>query len=174
MYYTHFTGTVYNSAGAVYRVTPDLEREEVFIPNLCSPNGICFSPDYGVMWITEFTAGRLLRVPMNNLGLGCVVYALHRPPRPRLLRDRRRRQHLRLHVQPRGVSWCSAPDGFPVGQILMPNRDVGHNLNGAHATVRPGERVCYIACSDDIGNEGSWIMKAPAMASGNGRAFNLI
>lgn len=74
MYYTHFTGTVYNPDGAVYRVTPDFEHEEVFIPHLCGPNGICFSPDYSVMWITEFTAGRLLRIPMNNPGLGCVVY----------------------------------------------------------------------------------------------------
>lgn len=173
MYYTHFTGTVYNSAGAVYRVTPDLEREEVFIPNLCSPNGICFSPDYGVMWITEFTAGRLLRVPMNNLGLGCVVYHFtghHGPDSCETDGD----GNIYVCMFNQGRIMVFSPDGFPVGQILMPNRDVGHNLNGAHATVRPGELVCYIACSDDIGNEGSWIMKAPAMASGNGRAFNLI
>ena len=64
-------------------------------------------------------------------------------------------------------------DGYPCGQILMPNREVGHNLCGAHATVKPGTRDCYIACSDDNGNEGSWIMKAPAFAEGCRTAFNL-
>lgn len=165
MYYTHFTGTVYNPDGAVYRVTPDFEHEEVFIPHLCGPNGICFSPDYSVMWITEFTAGRLLRIPMNNPGLGCVVYhftGYFGPDSCEVDAD----GNVYVCMFNQGRIMVFNPDGYPIGQILMPNRDVGHNLNGAHAAIRPGIRECYIACSDDNGNEGSWIMKAPAMAPG--------
>lgn len=172
MYYTHFTGTVYNPVGAIYRVTPDFEHEEVFIPNLCSPNGICFSPDYSVLWITEFTAGRLLRIPVGNPGLGCVVYHFtghHGPDSCETDAD----GNVYVCMFNQGRIMVFSPDGYPVAQILMPNRDVGHNLNGAHATVHPDRRECFIACSDDNGNEGSWIMRASALASGGRWAFHL-
>ncbi len=172
MYYTHFSGTVYNPVGAIYRVTPDFEHEEAFIPHLCSPNGICFSPDYSVLWITEFTAGRLLRIPVGNPGLGCVVYHFtghHGPDSCETDAD----GNVYVCMFNQGRIMVFSPDGYPVAQILMPNRDVGHNLNGAHATVHPDRRECYIACSDDNGNEGSWIMRAPSLASGGRWAFHL-
>lgn len=172
MYYTQFSGTVYNPTGAVYRFAPDMKEQECFIPHLCGPNGIAFSTDYSVMWLTEFTAGRVLRIPMNNLGLGTVVYhttGYFGPDSCEVDSD----DNLYVCLFNQGRVVILNRDGYPCGQILMPNREVGHNLCGAHAAVRPGTRDCYIACSDDNGNEGSWIMKAPAFAEGCRTAFSL-
>ena len=63
------------------------------------------------------------------------------------------------------------PYGCPIGQILMPNREIGHNLCTSHPMVRPGKKELYITTADDNGDEGSWIMKAPAFAEGNKKAF---
>lgn len=171
LYYTHFIGTVYNPVGGIYKITPDMEHEELFMGNLCSPNGVCFSTDYKIMWITEFTAGRLLRIPMGS-PYGSVVYHFTGYYGPDSVSvDAADNVYVCLFDQGRVMIFN--PDGYPIGQILMPNREVGHNLGSAHAMVKPGTKDCYIACADDNGNEGSWIMKAPALAEGNSKAYHL-
>lgn len=64
--------------------------------------------------------------------------------------------------------------GYPIGQILMPNRDIGHNLSSTHPMVRPDTKELYITTADDVGDEGSWIMKAPAFGKGNKNAYQFL
>lgn len=168
-YFTHFVGTVYNPIGGIYYVTPDLETMECFIPNLCAPNGVCLSTDEKIMWVTEFTAGRLLRIPLGS-PYGSVAYhftGFYGPDSCSVDED----DNVYVALFEQGRVLVFSPDGFPIGQILMPNRDIGSNLCSSHPMVHPDTKEVYISTADDINNEGSWIMKAPAFAKGNKKAF---
>lgn len=169
-YFSHFVGTVYDPCGGIYYVSPHLEHMKCFIPNLCSPNGVCLSTDESIMWVTEFTAGRLLRIPMNNLAYGSVVYhftGYYGPDSVSVDED----DNVYVALFEQGRVMVFNKDGYPFGQVLMPGREEGKNLCSAHPMVRPDTKELYIATADDLTDEGSWIMKAPAFAKGNKKAF---
>lgn len=172
-YFTHFVGTVNNPIGGIYYVSPSLDEMKCVIPNLCGPNGVCLSTDEKVMWITEFTAGRLLRVPMNNPGLASVVYQFtgyYGPDSCSIDED----DNVYVALFEQGRVMVFNKTGYPIGQILMPNRDIGHNLSSTHPMVRPDTKELYITTADDVGDEGSWIMKAPAFGKGNKNAYQFL
>lgn len=172
LYFTHFVGTVYNPCGGIYYISPDLEHMKCFIPNLASPNGIALSTDESIMWVTEFTGGRLLRIPINSVSYGAVVYhftGFYGPDSCSVDAD----DNLYVALYESGRVMVFNKDGYPFGQILMPGRDEGRNLLSTHPMVRPGTKELYISCADDITDEGSWIMKAPAFGMGNEKAFHL-
>lgn len=169
-YFTHFVGTVYNPCGGIYYVSPDLEHMKCFLPHLCSPNGIALSTDESILWVTEFTAGRILRIPMNAIAYGAVVYhttGYYGPDSISVDAD----DNLYVALYESGRILVLNKDGYPYAQILMPGREEGKNLLSTHAMVRPGTKELYISTADDLTDEGSWIMKAPALGEGNKKAF---
>ena len=122
-----------------------------------------------MLWITEYNGGRLLRGPTGG-GWSSTPYAFtgyHGPDSCETDGD----GNLYVALTFQGRILIFNRDGFPIGQVLMPDRDKGRNLIGTHATVRPGTRELYISCSDDETDEGSWIMKAEAFAEPNMNAF---
>ena len=168
-YFTHFVGDLYNRIGAVYHMDADMKTVTTFADKLAAPNGISLSPDEKVLWITEYNGGRLLRVPTGG-GWSSTPYAFtgyHGPDSCETDGD----GNLYVALTFQGRILIFNRDGFPIGQVLMPDRDKGRNLIGTHATVRPGTRELYISCSDDETDEGSWIMKAEAFAEPNMNAF---
>ena len=57
-------------------------------------------------------------------------------------------------------------NGIPIGQILLPGRDSGHNLRSTSLAFVPGTNEVLIVTNDATGGEGSWIFRAKGFAKG--------
>jgi len=171
-YFTHFVGTINNPTGGIYYVPPSLEGLSCVVSNLCAPNGVCLSTDEKIMWVTEFSAGRLLQVPMNSPLISVVYHftGFYGPDSCSVDED----DNVYVAMFDQGRIIVFNRDGYPIGQILMPNREIGHNLCSSHPMVRPDTKDLYITTADDVGDEGSWIMKAPAFGKGNKSAYQFL
>lgn len=56
------------------------------------------------------------------------------------------------------------PNGFPIGNILLPGREHGDMLKSTHAALRPGSDDIYL-CSADLETGTSAIFVAKAYAN---------
>lgn len=170
-YFTHYVGNAYTPIGAVYYVSSDLREKKIVIENMAKPNGIALSPDEKWLWITETDRGRLVRHPaVGQEGHTSVVYRFTGAVGPDSCSvDSEGNVYVALFGQGRVMVFNSS--GFPIYQILMPNRNLGHNLFSTHPFVTPGSYDLYIVASDDYGDEGSWIFHAESVAKGHGKAF---
>ena len=169
IYFTHFIGSPNDPVGGIMYMPPELDQIEPFVAHLAGPNGVCLSTDESIMWITEFNAGRLLRVDMNT-GFTTVAYHFTGFLGPDSISvDEEDNLYVAMFGQGRVMIFNKR--GFPTGQILMPGRDRGLNMFTSHPMVHPDKPVLYITTADDEGDEGSWIMEAPAMACGNKNAY---
>lgn len=167
-YCSQFTGDVFDRTGVIYHVSPDFKEVTVYAKSLAAPNGIALSTDEKILWITEYNGGQLLRTPVNG-GWSSMCYAFtgaHGPDSCEIDAD----DNLYVAMTFQGRILVFNKDGFPIGQVLMPYRDTGHNLISTHATVRPGTRELYITCSDDTYG-GSWIFKSESFATAHPGAF---
>lgn len=170
-YYTHLAGNVCDPVGGVYYVAPDYGSITPYIKNLAMANGVALSADEKTLWVTELTGGRLHRFPsLTGTGSPCVCYQFTGSLGPDSCSiDAEDNLYVAMFGQGRVMVFN--PLGFPIGQILLPNRELGYSLCSSHAMVRPGARELYICAADDIGNEGAWIFKAESIAVGNGNAY---
>ena len=167
-YVSKFIGNVWERIGGIYYVTPDMKSVNPYIENLACPNGVALSPDESILWVTEYNGGQLLRTPIAG-GWGSTPYhytGYHGPDSCEIDGD----GNLYVAMTFQGRILIHNRDGFPIGQVLMPEREVGKNLISTHATVRPGTKELYITCSDDTFG-GSWIMKSEAFAGPHMGAF---
>jgi lactonase len=55
-------------------------------------------------------------------------------------------------------------NGFPIGQVLLPDRDEGHNLQSTSMAIKPGTNDVYIVTNDGDGGEGATIFHAKVFA----------
>lgn len=161
-YASEFTGNVYDRSGAVYHVSADGKTVTPFLQNLAAPNGVALSPDESILWVTEYDAGQILRVPISGAYTSTVYHTtgFHGPDSCEIDAD----GNLYVALTFQGRILILNRDGFPIGQILTPGREVGRNLIGTHAIVRPGTKEVYISCSDDTTDSGSWILKSEGFA----------
>lgn len=169
-YYTHFWGDVNDPSGGVYYVYPDHKTVVPFLPHLCGPNGVAVSNDGKVVWITETTAGRLLRVGLTGNGPTDIkpfgVEAVYKftggagPDSCEIDMD----DNLYVAMYNQGRVMIFNPNGFPIGQILMKGLEDGKNRQLTHAMVKPGTKDLYICTNDPV--DGATIFKAKAFAEG--------
>lgn len=170
-YFTHYVGNALHPDGAVYYVTPDITQCNPVIENLAKPNGIAIAKDKKGLWITETDRGTLLWHPLpGQAGHTSVVYHFTGTIGPDSCSiDSKGNVYVALFRQGRFMVFN--PFGFPIGQILMPNRENGGNLFTTHLMVHPDEDKAYMIASDDYGEEGSWIFTAEAFAKGSSEAY---
>jgi lactonase len=55
-------------------------------------------------------------------------------------------------------------NGIPIGQVLLPGRDEGHNLLSTRMALKPGTNDRYIVTSDGNGGQGATIFHAKVFA----------
>lgn len=176
-YFTDMRGSANNPTGGVYYVSPDFENIKVVVPNLASPNGIALSMDQSILWITEHTGGRLLRVPLAAGQYPTVSYRfIGYGGVDSISIDEDDNLYIALFDQGRYMVFNSM--GYPIANVLLPNRELGHNLCTSHAMIKPGTKELYMTGCDDFGygnqdreSEGSWIFKAGSFGLGNRTAY---
>jgi lactonase len=55
-------------------------------------------------------------------------------------------------------------NGIPIGHVLLPDREEGHNLRSTSMAIRPGTDDLYIVTNDGKGGQGATIFHAKAFA----------
>ncbi|HEY1379536.1 MAG TPA: SMP-30/gluconolactonase/LRE family protein, partial [Gemmataceae bacterium] len=51
-------------------------------------------------------------------------------------------------------------NGIPIGQVLLPGRDEGHNMSSTSLAIKPGTNDLYVVATDGAGGRGSTIFHA--------------
>ena len=168
-YFTDFRGSTNEPKGGVYYVAPDLRTVTPILTNMAIANGVCLSPDGKVLWATELGAGRLHRVrmasPTTIAPWGTEIPYTFTGFGPDSMRsDSDGNVYVAMATQGRILVFN--PVGIPIGQILIPKRDTGHNLGTTSMGFFPGSDRLLIVSSDGDGGEGAWIFEARGFAPG--------
>jgi lactonase len=168
-YFTDFQGMPTRPTGGVYHVSPDFEINSVVLPNMAGANGVALSPDERVLWATEFAAGRLHRVDLDEHGgiahFGATVPYQFVGRAPDSMRtDADGNVYVAMYHQGRILAFNSY--GFPIGQILLPGRDQNRFLKSTSLAFVPGSRELVIVARDEIGGGGAMIFRAQGFARG--------
>lgn len=168
-YYTDFKGTSTQPQGGVYYVSPDFDNIVPVLPNLSIANGIALGPDGKTLWVTEFGAGLLHRVflkdPTTIAPFGATVVYHFTGASPDSLRtDADGNVYVAMYGQGRILVLNKM--GVPIGQILIPGREEGHNLRTTSMAFKPGTNELFILTNDGQGGKGSWIFHARGFAEG--------
>lgn len=174
-YFTHFVGKVDDPNGGVYYVPAGTKRVFPVMENLAAPNGVALSPDEKTLWITETCGGRLLRMCLEYddvcipayipaFGTQAVYKTIGNLGPDSISTDADGNVYCAFFDQSRFMVFNR--NGFPIGQILMPDRDKGMWPRSSHAVIRPGTQELYMCSSGDNG-EGSAIFRCGAFAGAN-------
>lgn len=173
IYFTDFRGDFKNPIGGVYYITPDFKHIEPFCQNMCQPNGIAFSTDYSVLWVTEFQAQRLHRFDLTTNRAGIPFYFTGMLGPDSCCVDADDNVYVAMPGQGRILIFNYF--GSPIGQVVVPGREEGHNLHTTHPMVRPDHNELYIVAQDKAEpTQGSWVFKGPSYAVGNKNMFQFL
>ncbi|WP_431271757.1 SMP-30/gluconolactonase/LRE family protein [Dankookia sp. P2] len=166
-YFTDFRGASTDPKGGVYYVSPDLTTVTPVLPHLAMANGIALSPDGKALWATEFSRNLLHRVKLADATtvapFGTAVAYHFTGPAPDSMRsDADGNLYVAIYGQGRVLAFNR--NGIPIGQVLLPGRDQGHNLRSTSLILGPGTDDLYIVTSDGEGGRGATIFRARAFA----------
>lgn len=140
---------------------------------MAAPNGVALSTDGSILWVTETGRGLLHRFNLKNEILSSVPYhftGFLGPDSCSIDED----DNLYVAMYGQGRVMVFNPYGFPIGQVLLPERDLGYNLCSSHPMVRPGTRELYIVACDDVGGKNAWLFRAGSYAKGYDKAFQFV
>ncbi|WP_111498009.1 MULTISPECIES: SMP-30/gluconolactonase/LRE family protein [Marinobacter] len=168
-YFTDFRGTSTEKIGGVYYVSPDRSTITPVLPDMAIANGIALGPQGKVLWTTEFSAGRLHRIGLSDATtiapFGTAVPYQFTGPAPDSIRtDQDGNVYVAMYGQGRILVFNR--NGMPIGQILLPGRDDGHNLRSTSMAFRPGTSELLIFTNDWDQGRGSQIFHVRGFAKG--------
>lgn len=69
-------------------------------------------------------------------------------------------------IMEQGRVMVFAPSGVPVGQILLPQRDKGHNLATASLVLSRDSQQMYVVAGDLSGHSGATVFRAHSLHNG--------
>ncbi len=167
-YFSDFRGISTEPNGGAYYVSPDFRTITPVLPHLAMANGIALSPDGKELWITEFARDLLHRVvlasPIAIAPVGTAIPYHFIGPAPDSMRaDSDGNLYVAIYSQGRVLVFNR--NGIPIGQILLPGRDDGHNLQSTSMAIKPGTNDLYIVTSDGDGGQGATIFHANTFAT---------
>jgi len=166
-YFTDFRGISTDRKGGVYYVSRDFKTVAVVLPHLAMANGIALSPSGRELWITEFSRNLLHRVelagPTKIAPFGTAIAYHFTGPAPDSMRaDSDGNLYVAMYGQGRVLVFNK--NGIPIGQVLLPGRDEGHNLESTSMAIKPGTNDLYIVTNDGNGGQGATIFHAKTFA----------
>jgi lactonase len=168
LYFTDFRGTSTDPKGGVYYISPDLKTTTRVLLHLAMANGVALSPNGKVLWVTESGRNLLHRVELLNATtvapVGSTIPYHFIGPLPDSMRvDSDGNVYVAMYGQGRVLAFNR--NGIPIGQVLLPGRDDGHNLESTNMAIKPGTNDLYIVTTDAEGGEGSTIFHAKTFAT---------
>jgi lactonase len=166
-YFTDFRGISTDPKGGVYYVSPDLKTITPVLPHLAMANGIALNPSGSELWITEFSRNLLHRVKLVGATaiapFGTAVAYHFTGPAPDSMRvDSDGNLYVAMYGQGRVLGFNR--NGIPIGQVLLPGREEGHNLQSTSMAIKPDTNDLYIVTNDENGGEGATIFHAKTFA----------
>lgn len=167
IYFSDFRGISTEPKGGAYYVSSDFKTITPVLPQLAMANGIALSPDGKELWVTEFARNLLHRVvlasPTAIAPVGTAIPYHFIGPAPDSMRaDSDGNLYVAMYSQGRVLVFNK--NGIPIGQILLPGRNEGHNLSSTSMAMKPGTNDLYIVTSDANGGEGATIFHAKVFA----------
>jgi lactonase len=168
LYFSDFRGTSTDPAGGVYYVSPDGKTTTPVLPHLAMANGVALSPNGKVLWATESGRNLLHRIELLSATaiapVGSAIPYHFIGPLPDSMRvDSDGNVYVAMYGQGRVLAFN--PNGIPIGQVLLPGRDDGHNLESTNMVIRPGTNDLYIVTTDAESGEGATIFHAKTFAN---------
>lgn len=168
-YFTDFRGSSTNPAGGVYYVSPDFKKITPVLPNMTISNGVALSPDGKVLWSTELCMARLHRINLADATTPApfgteMVYQFTGFAPDSMRADADGNVYVAMYSQGRVLVFNK--NGAPIGQILLPGREKGHNMRSTSMAFKPGTNEMVIVTNDGGGSEGSQIFTCKGFAKG--------
>jgi lactonase len=167
IYFSDFRGISTEPKGGAYYVPPDFKTITSVLPHLAMANGIALSPTGKDLWVTEFSRNLLHRVELADATtiapIGTAITYHFIGPAPDSMRaDSDGNLYVAMYGQGRVLVFNR--NGIPIGQILLPGRDEGHNLKSTSMAIKPETNDLYIVTSDGNGGQGATIFHAKVFA----------
>lgn len=167
IYFSDFRGISTEPKGGAYYVSPDFKTITPVLPHLAMANGIAISPNRKELWITEFSRNLLHRVELADATtitpIGTAIAYHFTGPAPDSMRaDSDGNLYVAMYGQGRVL--VLNKNGIPIGQVLLPGRDEGHNLQSTSIAIKPGTNDLYIVTNDGNAGQGATIFHAKVFA----------
>lgn len=174
-YFSDFKGSSTQPDGGVYYVSPDLSTITPVLSNLAQANGLALSPDGKTLWITEYAANRLHKVSLKDaISITPTGYKIPytfiggAPDSMRADAD----GNVYVAMMGQGRVLVFNPEGLPIAQVLLPEREKGLNLRSSSVALHPRKEEMRIvagntpkAASSDATIFGAASL-APGLAAG--------
>jgi lactonase len=130
-YFSDFKGISTEPTGGIYYVPPDLSKPIVVLPHLSMANGVTLSPDGKTLWATEFGRNLLHRIDLADATTiapisSSIPYRFTGPAPDSMRADADGNVYVAIYGQGRVMAFNK--NGIPIGQVLLPGREQGHNL----------------------------------------------
>lgn len=167
LYFTDFRGTSTDPKGGVYHISPDSKTITPVLPHLAMANGVALSPNGKVLWATESGRSLLHRIELSNATtiapVGSTIPYHFIGALPDSMRvDLDGNVYVAMYGQGRVLAFNR--NGIPIGQVLLPGRDEGHNLESTSMAIKPGTNDLYIVTTDALDGQGATIFHAKTFA----------
>ncbi|WP_237561397.1 SMP-30/gluconolactonase/LRE family protein [Frateuria defendens] len=168
-YFTDFKGTATEPKGGVYYVAPDLSTIKPVMPHLAMANGVALSADGKTLWATEFGRNLLHRVELAGAATiapigSAIAYQFVGPAPDSMRTDADGNVYVAMYGQ--GRVMVLNRNGIPIGQVLLPGRERGHNLLTTSMAIDPASNDVYVVDSDGDGGQGATVFHAKVFSKG--------
>jgi lactonase len=160
---------VFDAQGGFYFTDFRGTSTKPVLPHLAMANGVALSPDGKQLWVTEFGRNLLHRIELADATtitpIGSAIAYQFIGPAPDSMRiDADGNLYVAIYGQGRVLAFNK--NGIPIGQVLLPGRERGHNLQSTSLAIRPDTNDLYAVTSDGAGGQGATIFHAKAFAHG--------
>jgi lactonase len=168
-YFTDFKGNATEPKGGVYYAAPDLTTIRPVLPNLAMANGLALGPDGKTLWATEFGRNLLHRIELADATtiapIGSAIAYHFTGPAPDSMRaDADGNVYVAIYGQGRVLAFNR--NGIPIGQVLLPGRDGGHNLASTSLAIDPARNDLYAVSSDMDKGQGASVFRTKSFSKG--------
>ncbi len=168
-YFTDFKGTATEPKGGVFYVSQDFSTISPVLPNLALANGVALSPDGKWLWATEFGRNLLHRVQLADATTiapirSAIAYHFVGPAPDSVRVDADGNVYVAIAYQGRVMVFNH--NGIPIGQVLLPGRDSGHNLHSSSLAIEPNHNDLYVVTNDGDGGQGATVFHAKVFSKG--------
>lgn len=157
IYYTDLSGSAADPRSGVWMLTAEsgYHTEITVMTGMVASNGIALSPDEKFLWVTEYGRGLIHRLqlnpdgtPMPALGSWVTYHTTGYEGPDSASVDEAGNLYVAMCGQARYLVF--SPQGFPVGQVLLPGAEKGERNKSTHPQLRPGTDELYLTGSDTL------------------------